>query len=88
MYGEDAVGKWVNTRNQLLDAATKKVFTNSFMQQCGLAWGSYYLDEQNKSGFIIASLPIFQSTIKQVRGTSYYLVTRICFYFRKRALQT
>jgi hypothetical protein len=37
MYSEDAVSKWINTRNQLLDDATKKVFTNSFMQQCGLA---------------------------------------------------
>lgn len=37
MYGEDKFNKWIESRNQLLDDATKKVFTNGFMQQCGFA---------------------------------------------------
>ena len=35
MYGAN-VDKWLDARNQLLDPATKKVFTNNFMRQCGL----------------------------------------------------
>jgi len=27
----------MNSRNQLMDAATQKVFTNDFMKQCGLS---------------------------------------------------
>ena len=36
MYGETAVNKWKGSREALLDANTRKVFTNPFMQQCGL----------------------------------------------------
>ena len=36
MYGAN-VDKWLNCREQLLDPATRKVFTNNFMRQCGLA---------------------------------------------------
>ena len=37
MYGETNLDKWLNSRNQLMDAATQKVFTNDFMKQCGLS---------------------------------------------------
>jgi hypothetical protein len=36
MYG-DNIAKWQECRNQLLDENSKKVFTNGFMIQCGLA---------------------------------------------------
>jgi hypothetical protein len=36
MYGDAAVNKWIASRNSLLDADTRKVFTNKFMEQCGL----------------------------------------------------
>jgi FAD binding domain-containing protein len=37
MYGDAVVDKWINGRHQLLDEETRQVFTNSFMEQCGLA---------------------------------------------------
>jgi hypothetical protein len=37
MYGDAAVNKWIASRNFLLDVASRKVFTNKFMEQCGLA---------------------------------------------------
>lgn len=37
MYGNENVDKWIASRNQLLDAASRKVFTNKFSQTCGLA---------------------------------------------------
>jgi hypothetical protein len=37
MYGDAAVDKWIASRNRLLDAPARKVFTNKFTQQCGLA---------------------------------------------------
>lgn len=37
MYGDAAVDKWIAGRNSLLDADCRKVFTNKFMEQCGLA---------------------------------------------------
>jgi hypothetical protein len=36
MYGANVVSKWKNCRQQLLDEATRKVFTNDFMVRCGL----------------------------------------------------
>ena len=36
MYGDDTVQKWIDCRHQLLDEDTRAVFTNSFMQRCGL----------------------------------------------------
>jgi hypothetical protein len=36
MYG-DNVAKWKECRNQLLSEKSKRVFTNAFMVQCGLA---------------------------------------------------
>jgi len=36
MYGADKVNSWKKCRETLLDAATRAVFTNGFMQQCGL----------------------------------------------------
>jgi hypothetical protein len=36
MYGEDKVQRWIECRHELLDADTRKVFANSFMQRCGL----------------------------------------------------
>jgi hypothetical protein len=36
MYGNENVAKWLQSRESLLDAATRKVFTNDFMIQCGL----------------------------------------------------
>jgi hypothetical protein len=37
MYGDVAVNSWIACREQLLDADTRKVFTNEFIQRCGLA---------------------------------------------------
>jgi hypothetical protein len=37
MYGSHAVNTWLDCRSNLLDANCRKVFTNDFMQQCGLA---------------------------------------------------
>jgi hypothetical protein len=37
MYGDTLVEKWKTCRQQLLDEATRKVFTNTFMEKCGLA---------------------------------------------------
>ncbi len=37
MYGPDKVNKWIQCRNALLDAPTRQVFTNDFIQKCGLA---------------------------------------------------
>jgi hypothetical protein len=36
MYGEANVNKWLESRKQLLDEQTRKVFCNGFMTQCGL----------------------------------------------------
>lgn len=36
MYSETNVNKWLQCRKQLLDEATRKVFCNGFMTQCGL----------------------------------------------------
>lgn len=36
MYGDGNVSSWINCRHTLMDEATRKVFTNDFMQQCGL----------------------------------------------------
>jgi FAD binding domain len=36
MYGDTNVNKWLTCRHTLLDEATRKVFTNQFMKQCGL----------------------------------------------------
>ncbi len=36
MYGVEKVQKWIDCRHQLLDEKTRRVFTNSFMQRCGL----------------------------------------------------
>jgi hypothetical protein len=36
MYGDGNVDKWLNCRASLLDAATRRIFTNDFMIQCGL----------------------------------------------------
>ena len=36
MYGADKVNSWKKCREALLDEATRKVFTNTFMTQCGL----------------------------------------------------
>ncbi|GAA4431197.1 hypothetical protein GCM10023188_18540 [Pontibacter saemangeumensis] len=36
MYGDVNVDKWLRCREFLLDAATRSVFTNDFMIQCGL----------------------------------------------------
>jgi hypothetical protein len=36
MYGNQAVNKWLTARHKLLDPATQKVFTNAFMEKCGL----------------------------------------------------
>ncbi len=37
MYGDEIVDKWNTCRRQLLDESTRKVFTNGFMERCGLA---------------------------------------------------
>lgn len=36
MYGTAAVQSWIDARNQLLDTAALPVFTNQFLEQCGL----------------------------------------------------
>lgn len=36
MYGDEKVNAWLRCREALLDSATRKVFTNAFMKQCGL----------------------------------------------------
>jgi FAD binding domain len=36
MYSDAAVDQWLRCRHQLLDAATRRVFTNPFMERCGL----------------------------------------------------
>ncbi len=36
MYGDD-VDRWIASRERLLDAPTRQVFTNRFMERCGLA---------------------------------------------------
>ena len=36
MYGDD-VDRWIASRERLLDARTRAVFTNGFMERCGLA---------------------------------------------------
>ncbi len=36
MYGNTAVQAWIDARNQLLDRAALPVFTNAFMERCGL----------------------------------------------------
>ncbi len=36
MYGDD-VDRWIASREHLLDAPTRQVFTNRFMERCGLA---------------------------------------------------
>ncbi len=36
MYGEQAVDSWLNARHTLLDSATRKVFNNQFIANCGL----------------------------------------------------
>ncbi|RIV18057.1 FAD-binding protein [Fibrisoma montanum] len=36
MYGDASVDAWLLARNQLLDNDTRKVFTNEFMERCGL----------------------------------------------------
>ncbi|QHV99613.1 FAD-binding protein [Spirosoma endbachense] len=35
-YGDSAVDAWLTARNQLLDSPTRAVFTNDFMEKCGL----------------------------------------------------
>jgi hypothetical protein len=36
MYGDAAVNQWLGSRQRLLDAPTRRVFTNAFMERCGL----------------------------------------------------
>lgn len=36
MYGNNVVNKWISCRHQLLDEETRQVFTNMFMEKCGL----------------------------------------------------
>ncbi|UOG72860.1 FAD-binding protein [Hymenobacter tibetensis] len=36
MYGNAAVNQWLGCRQRLLDAPTRRVFTNPFMERCGL----------------------------------------------------
>jgi hypothetical protein len=36
MYGDATVDKWIACRHQLLDEASREVFTNDFMRKCGL----------------------------------------------------
>ncbi|QJW89170.1 FAD-binding protein [Spirosoma taeanense] len=36
MYGEPNIDAWLMARQQLLDAPTRAVFTNEFMEKCGL----------------------------------------------------
>lgn len=36
MYGDATIDKWIHCRHQLLDEETREVFTNMFMEKCGL----------------------------------------------------
>ena len=36
MYGNSAVDTWIASRHQLMDAATRNVFNNAYMQRAGL----------------------------------------------------
>ena len=36
MYGPTAINSWIDTRNQLMSIPAMGVFTNEFMEQCGL----------------------------------------------------
>jgi FAD/FMN-containing dehydrogenase len=36
MYGDAKVDSWISCRHALMDEPSRKVFTNNFMQQCGL----------------------------------------------------
>lgn len=36
MYGPSSVQSWIDSRNQLLDTSVLPVFTNKFLEQCGL----------------------------------------------------
>lgn len=36
MYGDDAVNHWIESRNKLLDAPTRNIFSNEFIERCGL----------------------------------------------------
>jgi hypothetical protein len=36
MYGDSRVDQWLQHRNQLLSAETRKVFNNEFLERCGL----------------------------------------------------
>lgn len=36
MYGDDRVDGWLSARQRLMDAPTRAVFTNEFMERCGL----------------------------------------------------
>ncbi|WP_299180369.1 hypothetical protein [uncultured Aquimarina sp.] len=44
MYGTAIVQHWIDSRNELLDDDTREVFTNKFLEQCGL---------NKKSGIIV-----------------------------------
>ncbi|WP_211237816.1 hypothetical protein [Aquimarina latercula] len=44
MYGAAIVQHWIDSRNELLDNNTREVFTNKFLEQCGL---------NKKSGIIV-----------------------------------
>jgi hypothetical protein len=47
MYGDAAVESWLQARHRLLDAATRAVFTNPFMERCGLATAPVQLAVNN-----------------------------------------
>ena len=36
MYGEDIVNKWLESRKKLLDKPVREMFTNQFLERCGL----------------------------------------------------
>lgn len=36
MYSDTTVNKWISCRHQLMDTATRNIFTNDFMKRCGL----------------------------------------------------
>ena len=36
MYGDAKINRWIDCRHQLLDESVRKVFTNVFMEKCGL----------------------------------------------------
>jgi hypothetical protein len=36
MYGDAKINRWIDCRHQLLDESVRKVFTNAFMEKCGL----------------------------------------------------